>query len=100
MARAPGPNLQVAQLSLKRERGACFVLLWIYKSASLAELASFCQLVLSIFTVHDVIEKKSPMASQANVLCHGKVLNVIARWLYIYLALTYLKTRSKFNKYL
>jgi hypothetical protein len=25
-----GPNLQVAQLSLKRERGACFVLLWIY----------------------------------------------------------------------
>jgi hypothetical protein len=57
MARAPGPNFQVAQLSLKRERGACFVLLWIYKRASLAELASFCQLVQIIFTVHDVIEK-------------------------------------------
>jgi hypothetical protein len=41
-------------------------------------------LVQNIFTVHDVIEKKSPMASHANVLCHGKVLNVIARcsWLY------------------
>jgi hypothetical protein len=68
LARAPGPNLQVARLSLKRERGACFVLLWIYKRASLAELAS-------IFLVHDVIEK---MANHANALCHGKVLNDIA----------------------